>query len=116
MMLVASYAASQWDRNSQADTAARLERPDTAMIQRLDPGGPPPVFTFPRMGFQGIRKELGRIVSTMMPGVPSGPPMVIARREGSYAGRPAVAKIKPASQLVAVVGVEQTAPYWDYLQ
>lgn len=116
MMLVATYGASQWDRNTQADAEAGLQAPDPKVVQRLDAGGPPPTFTFPRVGFQGIRKELQRIVSAVMPGVPSGPPVMIARRESSYSGRPAVAKIKPAAQLVPVVGIEQTAPYWEYLQ
>jgi hypothetical protein len=118
IVIAALQAAPTWDRNTQSDTAAGLEANEPGrVVQQLDRGRTPDTAGPARVGFQGIRKELERIVSTWSPGVPRTPAKVIAHRSRpNPAGRPAVQPIRAAVVPVALVSNEQTAPWYELLQ
>lgn len=115
-MMLSLLGAPAWNRNAQSDTAAGLEKPDTAIVATLPSPHEPTAFPIARVGFAGIMKGVERIVSTVFTPLPKGPPTVIASRaSAARAGHAARSPIVPAAVYSPVPSVEQTAPYWDYL-
>lgn len=120
MMAVASLsaaAAPAWERNTQSDTAAGLESPPIGtVIVGLPPGREPSTAGPARVGFAGLRQSLDRFVGTFMVPLPRLPSKVIASRPATRrSGGPAVSPIRAAVVAVPLVGVENTAPWYEHM-
>ena len=120
IVIAALQAAPEWDRNTMGDTEANLEAVNPGQyVQGLDAGKEPGAAPPARVGFRGLRTpvSLERFVSAFMPGLPEGPPIIIAnrRRPSSEPGQPAVMPVRSAVVPVQVVSTEQTAPWYEHL-
>ena len=118
IMISALHAAPVWDRNRQGDTEAQLETAEPGtVITQYDAGHEPVTAPVARVGFQGLRAVTERIVHKVMPGLPMGPPILIASRSTPAAvGRAAVTRITAAVVPLPVVSTEQQAPWYEHLQ
>lgn len=121
MIVYTIVDSATWDRNRQADTAAGLESPEPGRVRSdIDTTRSPDIFAYPRQPFAGFRAVKERIVQTLMPGVPKGPPRVIANREQTFrAGRApgvdGVNKVRPAADLIPATPVLQATPWYEYV-